>query len=79
MAYRIFLFHATKMATVCKLKYSLQKASCDIVLHCTEDNVQVALLFNAHRNYAEKIDQQHSHFRTVILEVFVCELLLLKG
>ena len=66
------------MVTIREPKYSLQKASHDMVVHCNEDNVQVAPLFNAHRNYAEKIGQQHSHFRIVILEVFVCELLLLK-
>ena len=34
--------------------------------------------FKAHRNHAEKIGQQHSHFR-IIIRKFVHELLLLKG
>ena len=48
------------------VKYLMQKASRDMVVGCNKDNVQVAPSFNAHRNYAEKIGQQHSHFRIVI-------------
>ena len=46
------------------VKYSLQKASRDMVIDWNKDNVQVTPLFNAHRNYAEKISQKHSHFRS---------------
>ena len=43
--------------------------------------MKVAPSFKAHRNYAAKIDQQHSQFRIVTYSdlVFVWKMLLLKG
>ena len=72
LPYNYFYFIPTKMAAVHELKYSLQKASRDMVAIAVKTiNVQVAPIFNANRNYAEKIGQQHSHFRIIIRKCWI--------